>query len=59
MTEVSQMAGTNWQPVPLANNYISMPAVLVTGPAVSVVQNSLFVPQWWPKSSPVLITPTH
>ena len=36
---------------------ISMPAVLVTGP--NVTQNSLFLPQRWPKSSPVLIVPTH
>jgi len=31
-----------------------MPAVLVTGP--SVTQNSPFLPQRWPKPSPVLIS---
>ena len=34
-----------------------MPAVLVTWPTAT--QNSPFLPQRWPKPSPVLIEPTH
>jgi len=34
-----------------------MPAVLVTGPIAT--QNSPFLPQRWPKPSPVLVARTH
>jgi len=34
-----------------------MPTGLVTGP--SVMQNSLYLPQQWPKPSAVHIAPTH
>lgn len=35
----------------------SMPAVLVS--EHTTTQNSTFLPQWWPKTSPVLTAPTH
>jgi len=34
-----------------------MRAVLVTGSIVT--QNLPFIYQWWPKSSPIVIAPTH